>query len=92
MTKIKATNDNAWCIKEQPIAEVNGIKIPDSAQAKVHKGKLVTVGSLVSDKSIKAGATAIFNKTSGTTIEEKGIEYIILRQVDIIGIEDESSK
>jgi co-chaperonin GroES (HSP10) len=83
--KIKATNDNAWVIRELPPEEQGGIAIPDSAKPKVHKGKIITVGKLVSDDTIKAGRLAIFNKSAGFEIEEDGVEYTILRQIDIVG-------
>jgi len=85
--KIKATNDNCWIVRDKEATEKSGILIPDSAKPKVHRGKIMTVGKLVSDPTIKEGYTAIFNKSAGFEIEESGIEYTILRQVDIVGIE-----
>lgn len=88
---IKASNDCLWVIRDVPPEESNGIAIPDSAKPKVHKGKIITVGKLVSDDTIKAGRLAIFNKSAGFEIPEGGIEYTILRQGDVVGT-DEISK
>ena len=86
---IKATNNNVWVIRDTPKSESSGgVLLPDSAKPKVHKGKIITAGKLVSDKTIKDGRTALFNKTSGFEIEEGGIEYTILNQGDIIGTDD----
>lgn len=83
--KIKASNDCIWVTRESPPTESGGVGIPDSAKPKVHRGKIITVGKLVSDDSIKEGRTAIFNKSAGFEIPEEGVEYTILRQIDIVG-------
>lgn len=85
---IKATNDCVWVIRDTPPEEVNGVAIPDSAKPKVHKGKIITVGKLVSDDTIKTNRIAIFNKSAGFEIQEGEIEYTILRQLDIVGTDD----
>ncbi len=82
---IVASNDCLWVIRHIPESEVGGIVIPDSAKPKVHKGKIVSVGELVSDKNSRLYDIAIFNKSAGFEITEEGIEYTILRQIDIVG-------
>ncbi len=82
---IRATNDNAWVCRDVPASEKSGILIPDSAKPAMHRGKIITVGKLVSDPDIKEGRTAIFNKSAGFPIVEDGVEYTILKQMDIIG-------
>lgn len=85
---IKASNDCIWVVREPQPSEVSGIAIPDSAKPKVHKGKIITVGELVSDKTIKEQRIAIFNKSAGFEITEDGIEYTILHQIDVVGTND----
>lgn len=85
---IKATNDNCWVTRDVPATEQGGIQIPDSAKPKVHRGKIITVGKLVSDETIKVGRIAIFNRSAGFEITEEGIEYTILRQLDIVGTDE----
>ncbi len=84
--KIVATNNCVWVIREVPESEKNGLLIPDSAKKKAHRGKIITVGKLVTDKTITKDGTAIFNMTSGFEIEIDGEVYVVLRDVDIIGI------
>lgn len=85
---IKASNDCVWVIRDDAPEEKNGVQIPDSAKPKVHKGVIVSVGSLVSDQSIKESRIGIFNKSAGFEIPEDGIEYTILHQIDIVGTDD----
>jgi len=84
--KITATNNCVWVIREIPEFEKNGILIPDSAKRKAQRGKIITVGKLVTDKTIIKDATAIFNMTSGFDIEIDGEVYVVLRDIDIIGV------
>lgn len=83
---IQATNDNVWVLRQDAETEKNGIAIPESAQKKMHMGEVVTKGELVSDKNIKVGSIAIFNKSAGFQIVEEGVEYTILTQIDIVGV------
>lgn len=85
---IKATNDNIWVICDETAIEKNGVLIPDSAKPPKHKGKIITVGKLVSDDTIKKDRIAIFNRSAGFDIEEENITYRILRQVDIVGTDN----
>lgn len=85
---IKATNDNIWVTRDVAATQEGGIMIPDAAKPKVHRGKIITVGDLVSDKTISVDRTAIFNKSAGFEIAEAGIEYTVLKQMDVIGTDD----
>ena len=82
---IQASNDNAWVIREDSQVEQGGIMIPDLAKKQAHKGKIVSLGKLFSDENAKLYELAIFNKSAGFEIEESGITYTILRQIDIVG-------
>lgn len=82
---IKASNDCIWVVREHADSEKGGLLIPDAAKPKVHRGKIITSGKLVSDDTIKPPHIAIFNKSAGFDIEEDGVNYTILRQIDIIG-------
>jgi len=86
--RIKASNDCLWVVRQIADSEKSGILIPDSAKKAAHKGLITTVGKLVSDPSIKEGRIAVFNKTSGFELEEQGVVYTILRQIDIIGTDE----
>ena len=83
--KIKAKNRIVLVDRDKAEISVGGIAIPGIAQKPIHKGRILSVGSLVEDKTIKEGGVAIFNKSAGFTIEEDGIKYLVLNQEDIIG-------
>jgi chaperonin GroES len=70
-----------------------GIIIPDSAKERPLEGNVVAVGSgkrLEDGKivalDVKAGDRILFGKYSGTEIKVDGVEHIILREDEILGI------
>ena len=70
-----------------------GIVIPDNAKEKpitaeviaVGKGKPLNNGE-VQPLIIKAGERVLIGKYSGTEVKLDGIEYVVLREDDILGI------
>jgi chaperonin GroES len=70
-----------------------GIIIPDSAKEKpqqaevkaVGNGKLMDTGERVA-LEVKAGDRILFGKYSGSEIKLEGIEYLILKEDEILGI------
>lgn len=85
--KIVASNNNVWTIRKEVEKERGGIAIPGAAQKKPHKADIVSVGKKVDDDTIKTGRVAIFNKSAGTEIEDSGVVYTVLNQIDILGTE-----
>jgi chaperonin GroES len=73
----------------------NGIVIPDSAKEKPQegevratgKGKRLEDGTVVA-LDVKAGDRILFGKYSGNEITLEGIEYIIMREDDVLGVLD----
>ena len=70
-----------------------GIIIPDAAKEKPQEGIVVAVGDgkvLESGQrvapQVKEGDKILFGKYSGTEIKVDGIEHLILREDDILGI------
>ncbi len=70
-----------------------GIIIPDSAKEKPQEGEVVAVGpGKVLDNGTKAvpevkpGNRVLFGKYSGTEIKIDGVEHLIMREDDILGI------
>ena len=70
-----------------------GIIIPDAAKEKPQEGKVVAVGNgkKLDDGStipmdVKKGDTILFGKYSGSEIKLDGIEHLILREDEILGI------
>lgn len=71
----------------------NGIIIPDSAKEKPQEGEVVAVGNgkrLEDGKlialDVKAGDRILFGKYSGQETKVDGIEYIIMREDDVLGV------
>jgi chaperonin GroES len=70
-----------------------GIIIPDTAKEKPQEGKVIAVGSgkLLDDGktlplAVKTGDRILFSKYAGTDIKLEGVEYVIIREDDILGI------
>jgi chaperonin GroES len=70
-----------------------GIIIPDSAKEKPMEGEIVAVGpGKVLDNgtrvapSVKAGDRVLFGKYAGTEVKIDGVEHLIMREDDILGI------
>jgi chaperonin GroES len=72
-----------------------GIIIPDSATEKPNKGKVIAVGKgsrnetgQVVPLDVKAGDVVLFAKWGGTEVKLDGEEYIIMKESDIIAVEE----
>lgn len=70
-----------------------GIIIPDTAKEKPQEGEVVAVGSGARDESgklvaldVKAGDRVLFGKWSGTEVKIDGVEYLIMKESDIMGV------
>jgi chaperonin GroES len=70
-----------------------GIIIPDTAKEKPQEGKVVAVGKGKVDEDgkvrpldVKSGDKILFGKYAGTEIKIEGVEHLILREDDILGV------
>ena len=70
-----------------------GIIIPDTAKEKPMEGQVVAVGSgrILEDGKIqalqvKAGDRVLIGKYSGTEIKLDGVEHVIVREDEVLGI------
>lgn len=80
---------------EQERTSPGGIVIPDSASEKPIQGEVIAVGNgkhLSNGERIapalKAGDKVLFAKYSGTEIKIDGVEYLVMREDDIMGVLD----
>ena len=78
---------------ESEQTSAGGIIIPDTAQEKTQLGVIESVGQgrVSSDGSIrklnvKKGDKVLFGKYSGTEIKFGGVDYLILKEDEILGI------
>ncbi len=87
--KIKPLADRVL-IEAQPaeVKTASGIYIPDTAQEKPQRGKVVAVGTGTKDEEmkLKAGDMVLYGKYAGTEISEGDEKYLIMRQSDILAI------
>jgi chaperonin GroES len=72
-----------------------GIIIPDTAKEKPSQGEVIAVGPGGRDESgklipidVKTGDTILFGKWSGTEVKIDGVEYLIMKESDIMGVLD----
>jgi chaperonin GroES len=70
-----------------------GIIIPDSAKERPLEGNVVAVGSgkqledgTIIKLDVKAGDRILFGKYAGTEIKVDGVEHIILREDEVLGV------
>ncbi|MCL2182907.1 MAG: co-chaperone GroES [Chitinispirillia bacterium] len=70
-----------------------GIFIPDNAKEKPQKGEIVAVGpGKVNDKgernamTLKVGDKVLYGKYSGTEVTIDGVEYLIVRESDVLAV------
>ncbi len=73
----------------------NGILIPDSAREKPQQGEVIAAGNgkrrddgTLVELDVKAGDRILFGKYSGNEIRLDGVEYIIMREDEVLGVLD----
>ena len=92
--KVKPLNDRVLILRvEEEQKTAGGIIIPDTAKEKPAEGKVIAVGPGKMDDDgkrtpmdIKKGDRVLFSKYAGTEIKIEGIEHLIMREDDILGI------
>lgn len=75
-----------------------GIIIPDTAKEKPQEGEVIAVGPGGRNErgelvplDVKAGDTVLFGKWSGTEVKIDGVDYLIMKESDIMGIVETSA-
>jgi chaperonin GroES len=92
--KVKPLNDRVLVLRiEEKEKTEGGIIIPDTAKEKPQEGKVVAVGpGKLSDKGeripldLKENDRVFFEKYAGSNIKIDGVEYLILREDDMLGV------
>jgi chaperonin GroES len=71
----------------------SGIIIPDNAKEKPMEGEVVAVGAgkMLDDgklrkPDVKAGDRVLFSKYAGSEVKIDGIEHLVLREDDLLGV------
>ena len=80
---------------EESDQRVGGIIIPDSAKEKPQQGTVLAAGlGKSNDKGVrtplddKAGDTILFGKYSGQEIKLDGVDYLIMKEDDVLAIQN----
>jgi chaperonin GroES len=92
--KIRPLNDRILVKRlESETKTAGGIIIPDSAKEKPVEGEVIAVGSgKLNDKGerialeVKKGDFVLFSKYGGTDIKVEGVDHLIMREDDILGV------
>ena len=83
---------------EEGEQQVRGIIIPDSAKEKPQRGTVVAAGAgKVNDEGkrvamdVKTGDTILFGKYSGQDIKFDGVDYLIMKEDDVLAIDADAA-
>lgn len=92
-TKIRPLHDRVIVKRiEEEEKTKGGLIIPDTAKEKPQEGRVVAVGPGKQDDGkviplgVKAGDKILFGKYSGTEIKLDGVEHLIMKEDDILGV------
>jgi chaperonin GroES len=96
--KFRPLHDRVVVERIDPEAKsAGGIIIPDSAQEKPSQGEIVAVGPGGRDEAgklipidLKKGDRVLFGKWSGTEVKLDSVEYLIMKESDIMGVLEET--
>jgi chaperonin GroES len=66
----------------------SGIIIPDTAKEKPQRGIVVAVGPGKPEEptTVKVGDSVLYGKYSGTELQVAGVDYMMMRESDILAI------
>ncbi|MCD6305626.1 MAG: co-chaperone GroES [Deltaproteobacteria bacterium] len=92
--KVRPLNDRVLVLRIDGEEKTSGgIIIPDTAKEKPQEGKVVAVGPGKRDEEgkqipleVKENDRVLFGKYAGTEIKIDGVEHLIMREDDILGI------
>lgn len=92
--KIRPLNDRVLVLRiDEEEKTSGGIIIPDTAKEKPQEGRVVAVGPGKTDDDgkripleVKKDDRVLFGKYAGTDIKIDGVEHLIMREDDILGV------
>jgi chaperonin GroES len=88
---MKPINDRV-IVKPFPAEQktAGGLIIPDTAKEKPQKGEIVAVGPGKEDikMTVQVGDTVLYGKYGGQELSYEGVDYLIMREDDILVILD----
>ncbi|MGH7355670.1 MAG: co-chaperone GroES [Candidatus Rokuibacteriota bacterium] len=92
--KVRPLHDRMLVKREEEGEEkIGGIIIPDTAKEKPQRGKVAAVGAGKLDEhgkriplDVKSGDKILFGKYSGNEVKIDNVDYLILREEDVLAI------
>ena len=81
--------------EENQTMSASGIILPQTSQERPQMGKVVAVGdgenmdAVKTEMKIKVGDKVLFSKYAGVEIKMDEERFIVLRQIDVLGVFDE---
>lgn len=92
--KIKPLDDRVLVKQvEAETKTAGGIVLPDSAQEKPQRGKVIELGpgKLLDsgergEMGLKKGDSVFYGKYAGSEVEVDGTEYVLLRESDVLAV------
>jgi chaperonin GroES len=96
--KFRPLHDRVVVKRIDPEAKsAGGIIIPDTAQEKPSQGEIIAVGPGGRDEAgklipidLKVGDRVLFGKWSGTEVKLDGVDFLIMKESDIMGVLQET--
>jgi chaperonin GroES len=96
--KFRPLHDRVVVERIDPEAKsAGGIIIPDTAQEKPSQGEIIAVGPGGRDEAgklipidLKVGDRVLFGKWSGTEVKVDSVDYLIMKESDIMGVLQET--
>lgn len=93
-TKFRPLHDRVLIKRlEEERKTASGIVIPDTAAEKPDQGEILAVGKgkilengEVRKLDVKVGDRVLFGKYSGQTVKVDGVELLVMREEDIMGV------
>jgi len=86
MASIKPLDDRVLLrALEQEDKTSSGIILPDTAKEKTQKAEVIEVGDH-EDIKVKKGDIVIYDKYAGIQIKENDIEYLIVKNEEIVAV------
>ena len=97
--KFRPLHDRVVVERIDPEAKsAGGIIIPDTAQEKPSQGEIIAVGPGGRDEAgklipidLKKGDRVLFGKWSGTEVKLDSVDYLIMKESDIMGVLQETA-
>jgi chaperonin GroES len=92
---LRPLHDRVVVQRIEDAALPGAIIVPDSAKEKPQRGTVIAAGSGKSNADgrrvpldVKAGDTVLFGKFAGQEIKLDGVEYLILKEDEVLGAVD----